>query len=59
MSIAVCAGMDEPKTRVLTVLCPCVLLLLSFMVSFVCGLMVDNHVRKELEFLEGGEGKEL
>ena len=55
MSIAVCAGMDEPKTRVLTCLCPCVLLLLSFVVSFICGLMVDNHVRKELEFLEGKE----
>ena len=59
MSIAVCAGMDETKTRLLTVLCPFLMLLLSMFVSFVCGLTADQGVRKELECLEMYERKEL
>lgn len=54
-----CAGMDETKTRLLTVLCPFMLLLLSMFVSFICGLTADQGVRKELECLEMYERKEL
>ena len=59
MSIAVCAGMDDVKTRMLTVLCPFLMLLLSIIVSFICGITADQGGRKELECLEMYERKEL
>lgn len=52
MSIAVCVGMDQVKTSVLTLCCPLVVLVISLIIAFVIGLHVDTNLTKELEMLD-------